>query len=155
MPVTKSDLKRDFCFALGEATRLSRQAMDRQMKPLGLSQATWRTLFWLDRHGEGITQRVLAEKMGIEGPTLVRLLDNLERSGLVERQPSPTDRRANILRLTAKARPVVKAINRVAEEIRAELLDGLDDEAVEAAQSVLQRMAENASRIKSNFARSA
>ncbi len=153
--MTKSDLKRDFSFTLGETTRLCRLAMDRQMKPLGLSQATWRTLFWLDRHDEGITQKMLADKMGIEGPTLVRLIDNLERNGLVERQPSLTDRRANILRLTAKARPVVKMINRVAEEVRAELLDGLDDGALRSAQAVLQHMIGNATRIKSNLARSA
>lgn len=153
--MTKTDVKRDFCFALGETTRLSRLAMDRQMKPLGLSQATWRTLFWLDRDGEGITQRALAEKMGIEGPTLVRLIDSLERNGLVERTPSPTDRRANILRLTAKARPVVKMINRIADEVRAELLDGLDDSDMDAARALLQRMADNATRIKSNLARSA
>ncbi len=125
------------------------------MRPLGMSQATWRTLFWLERHGEGITQRALAEYMGIEGPTLVRLLDNLERSGLVERRPSPTDRRANTLHLTSKARPVLKTINRIADELRAEFLEGLDDEALRITRDVMLRMAENATRAKSDLARSA
>ncbi len=153
--MTKSELRRDLGFAMAEATRHCRQAMDKRMRPLGMSQATWRTLFWLERHGEGITQRALAEYMGIEGPTLVRLLDNLERSGLVERRPSPTDRRANTLHLTSKARPVLKTINRIADELRAEFLEGLDDEALRITRDVMLRMAENATRAKSDLARSA
>ena len=75
--MNKTDVRRDFFLALGEAKRAAFQAMDRRMKPLGMSQATWRTLYWLDREGGGVTQTALAERMGIEGPTLVRLLDNL------------------------------------------------------------------------------
>ncbi|HEY1721487.1 MAG TPA: MarR family transcriptional regulator [Magnetospirillaceae bacterium] len=150
--MTKSDSRRDLGFAIADAKRLCTQAMDQRMRPLGLSQATWRTLFHLDRHGEGITQRALAEYMGIEGPTLVRLLDNLERSGLVERRPSPTDRRANTLHLTAKARPVLKTINRIAEELRAEFFDGVDEDEIHVVRKVMDRMAENATRAKSEFA---
>jgi MarR family transcriptional regulator for hemolysin len=129
--------------------------MDRRMRPLGVSQATWRTLYWLDRHGGGLTQRALAENMAIEGPTLVRLLDNLERSGLLERRPSPTDRRANTLHLTAKARPLLKTINRIADEIRAELSDGIDESALAAARAVLEQVADNAMRGKSAVTQSA
>lgn len=150
--MTKSDIRRDLGFAIAEAKRVCTQAMDQRMRPLGLSQATWRTLFYLERHGEGITQRALAEYMGIEGPTLVRLLDNLERSGLVERRPSPTDRRANTLHLTAKARPLLKTINRVAEELRAEFFEGIDEDAMRVVRQVMERMAENAGRAKAEFA---
>ncbi len=153
--MTKSDIRRDLGFAIAEAKRLCTQAMDMRMRPLGMSQATWRTLFFLDRHGEGLTQRALAEYMGIEGPTLVRLLDNLERSGLVERRPSPTDRRANTLHLTAKARPVLKTIHRIAEELRAEFFDGIDESALRLVRDVMDRMAGNASRVKTDLLRSA
>jgi MarR family transcriptional regulator for hemolysin len=153
--MTKSELRRDLGFAVGEAKRLATLAMDKRMRPLGLSQATWRTLFYLDRHGEGITQRALAEYMSIEGPTLVRLLDNLERGGLVERRPSATDRRANTLHLTAKARPVLKTINRIAEELRTDFFEGIDEKDLQVARDVLLRMAENATRLKSELSRTA
>jgi MarR family transcriptional regulator for hemolysin len=147
--MNRPDIRRDFFLALGEAKLVAYQAMDRRMKPLGMSQATWRTLYWLDREGGGVTQRALAERMGIEGPTLVRLLDNLERGGLLERRPSPTDRRANTLHLTAKARPLIKTINRIADEIRAELCDGIDEAALTAARAVLRQVVGNAARGKS------
>jgi MarR family transcriptional regulator, transcriptional regulator for hemolysin len=151
--MNKMDLRRELGFAIGEAKRLATQAMDKRMRPLGLSQATWRTLFHLERHGEGITQRALAELMGIEGPSLVRLLDNLERGGLVERRPSPTDRRANTLHLTAKARPLLKTINRIAEELRAELFTGIGDEALKTAHTTMLQIAENAARLKTELER--
>jgi len=150
-----TDVRRDFFMAMGEATRASRHAMDQRMRPLGLSKATWRTLYWLQHHGDGVTQRTLAERMGIESPSLVRLLDNLERSGLVERRTAPTDRRANALHLTAKARPLLKAINRAAEEVRAELLVGVDEHSLRDALTVLRRVVDNASRVKSLEARTA
>jgi MarR family transcriptional regulator for hemolysin len=153
--MSKPDNRRDFFLALGEAKRVAYQAMDRRMKPLGMSQATWRTLYWLDRDGGGLTQRALAERMGIEGPTLVRLLDNLERGGLLERRPSPTDRRANTLHLTTKARPLLKTINRIADEIRAEMCEGIDEGALAAARVVLEQVADNATRGKSILGRSA
>jgi len=93
--------------------------------------------------------------MGIEGPTLVRLLDNLERGGLLERRPSPTDRRANTLHLTAKARPLLKTINRIADEVRAEMCDGIDEQALAAARAVLDQVANNALRGKSALSQSA
>jgi MarR family transcriptional regulator for hemolysin len=151
----KLDNRREFILALGEAKRMGFLAMDRRMKPLGMSQATWRTLYWLDREGGGVTQRALAEKMGIEGPTLVRLLDNLERGGLLERRPSPTDRRANTLHLTAKARPLLKTINRIADEVRAELCEGIKEDALATARTVLEQVADNATRDKLAISQSA
>jgi MarR family transcriptional regulator, transcriptional regulator for hemolysin len=153
--MNKFDLRREFGFVTAEVKRMATQAMDKRMRPLGLSQATWRTLFYLDRHGEGITQRALAEYMGIEGPSLVRLLDNLERGGLVERRPSPTDRRANTLHLTAKARPLLKTINRIADELRVELFGGIDEEELRAAHNVMQRIVDNATHLKLEFERTA
>jgi len=153
--MNKTDVRRDFFLALGEAKRAAFQAMDRRMKPLGMSQATWRTLYWLDREGGGVTQTALAERMGIEGPTLVRLLDNLERGGLLERRPSPTDRRANTLHLTTKARPLLKTINRIADEVRAELCDGIAEDALISVRALLEQVAGNATRGKSTIKQTA
>ncbi len=141
--------------ALSDATHLWRQALDRRLRPLGLSQATWKTLFNLDRFGEGMTQRALAERMGIEGPTLVRLLDNLERGGLVERRPAPGDRRAKSLHLTARARDLLVTLHRVADEVRDEMLADLREDELRRAVAVLRRVAGNAERSRDALRRSA
>ena len=76
----------DFGFRVARIARRLRQAVDAELRVLGLTEATWRPLAYVGRLGEGVRQRELAAALGIEGPSLVRLLDNLERRGLIERR---------------------------------------------------------------------
>jgi MarR family transcriptional regulator for hemolysin len=146
--MTHSEIRDSFGFALAETTQMWRLALDRRLRPTGLSQATWRALFHLARRGDGLTQRALAESIGIEGPSLVRLLDNLEESGMVERRASPTDRRCKLLFLTDQARAMVTEIRSTTADVRAELLAGLSEEQLLAASQVLRQIATNAERLK-------
>jgi MarR family transcriptional regulator for hemolysin len=79
---------------------------------------------------------------GVEPPTLVRVIDQLEAQGLVTRRTSPTDRRVNLLQLTPEAKPVVAEIEAEAERLRAELLDGVSFEEYQAAAGVIQKLRE-------------
>ena len=80
-----------------------RFAMDDQFKPLGITDATWRTLFYLEQTGDGVLQKDLARVMGIESPGLVRLLDTLEAKDLLIRKPAVNDRRGKTVHLTPQA----------------------------------------------------
>src|SRR3712207_3632537 len=51
---------------------------------------------------EGATQQELAAILGIDRSTMVALLDQLEDAGAAKRRPSPTDRRAKQISITAK-----------------------------------------------------
>lgn len=66
----------------------------------GMSDATWLPLIHLDAIEGDCTQKYLAEQIGIDGSSLVRLLDILTRKGLVERRPDPLDARARRVCLT-------------------------------------------------------
>ena len=57
--------------------------LDQRLKPMGLSQANWRTLIHLSRTPEPLTQSQIAEHTAIEEPTLVSLLHRLEKEGWV------------------------------------------------------------------------
>jgi len=118
---------------LAETARVWRHRLDERLKPLGLSQAKWVALFRLARMAEAPTQAALAAEIGIEGPTVARLLTRLEASGYVERRAAPGDRRLKFVHLTAKARAEAARIDRVAADLRAELLAGLDPEEFAAA----------------------
>jgi MarR family transcriptional regulator for hemolysin len=83
--------------------------------------------------GNQARQRDLARSLDIEGSSLVRLLDALEASGLVERFDHETDRRSKVVRLTERGLDVLDGVNGVASAIRRRLLLGvLDDEVVSA-----------------------
>ena len=75
-------LRDQFPFAVARVTRRWRKLLDERLKDLGVTQARWSTMVYLQRGGEGLTQRELAHLMAIENPTLVRLLDSLEDKDL-------------------------------------------------------------------------
>lgn len=125
---------------LGETARAWRNRLDQRLRPLGLSQAKWQVLLHLNRAKEDLTQKALSLRLGIEGPTLVRLLDRMEADGWVERRASPADRRAKTIHSTAKAADTIREIKRVAAKLRDELLSGIAAEDLDAASAVLQRI---------------
>jgi MarR family transcriptional regulator for hemolysin len=83
----------EFGLVLFSTARAWRTKLDQRLRPLGLSQGKWRTLIHLSHGGDRLTQKELAEHMGIEEPTLVGLLHRLESDGWIKRQESPNDRR--------------------------------------------------------------
>lgn len=91
---------------------------------------------------DGLTQRDLAATLGVEGPTLVRLLDGLEAQGLIERQSCPDDRRTKRVRLTEAADPVLREIRKIADATRSELLQGVAPADLSVARRVLAAVAE-------------
>ncbi len=128
---------------IARLARLWRREANQALADHGLSEATALPLLVLSRRGKLVRQGVLAEEMGIEGPSLVRLIDLLQAEGLVERREDPTDRRAKILHLTATGEAKANEVNRVLRRVRAYLLKDIgSDELVttfEALLSIEQR----------------
>lgn len=134
------NLPETFTRSLATVSRQWKRRMDMQFRGLGLSQARWILLLELSRH-HGATQIELARAMGIEGATLVRLLDGLESAGLVERHPSAEDRRAKTLRLTPEALPVLQQMKRIASASRRDILAGISPDDLRIATLVLGQIA--------------
>src|SRR2546423_8631571 len=79
--------------------RAWRQKLDQRLKPMGLSQAKWRTLMHLSIAPEALTQAEIAARLGVEEPTVVALLHRLEREAWITRTNSPHDRRCKMVLL--------------------------------------------------------
>ncbi|HWL82268.1 MAG TPA: MarR family transcriptional regulator [Roseomonas sp.] len=120
--------------------RLWRQAVDAEIQRSAFSGAGWRALLWLQRGGEGMRQKDLAALMGIEGPSLVRLLDALCAQGLMRRAADTADRRAHRLLLTDAGRAAVARIEARLKAIEHALLDGLSDAELAPCTAVLKRL---------------
>ncbi|HEU4657937.1 MAG TPA: MarR family winged helix-turn-helix transcriptional regulator [Capillimicrobium sp.] len=78
------------------------------------------------------SQIELARMVGLDKTTMVVTLDELEAAGLAERRPSPSDRRARVIAVTDAGRRKVQEAQRIADEIREEVLSVLDDDEREA-----------------------
>jgi len=99
-----------------------RFAFDEKFKPKGITDATWRTLFYLRQEGNGVNQKELARTMGIEGPSLVRLLDNLSDKDLILRKIDSSDRRSKTIHLSKSASKLLMKLDQLALEARQEIL---------------------------------
>ena len=113
------DPLRNFGFLLKDVSRLYSLNFQRHATDLNLTLPQCKVLCYLQRN-EGISQAQLAYLTDTDPMTLVRILDRMERDGLIERRPDPTDRRARRLYLQAPALPVLKEIWRVSDRARAE-----------------------------------
>jgi DNA-binding MarR family transcriptional regulator len=103
----------------------------------GLSASAFQTLAILDGAGEPLPGHVIAERLLVSSASMTSLVDTLERRGLVERRPHPTDRRKVLIHLTPDAQRVVdqqlpaihaviaQAISTLAESDREHLLTSL------------------------------
>lgn len=132
-----------FASQIAQLSRGWRAEMDRRLVDLGLSQARWLVLIYLSRFEHAPTQRELARKVGVEGPTLARLLDALEEQGLVSRQAVAGDRRAKQISLNDKAKPLIAQIDAISEQLRAELFAGIDLDEIRRCQEVHKRILAN------------
>ena len=110
-----------------------RNAVDARLHLLDLSDATWPPLYHLHVSGEAISQRALAERIGLDDSTLVRLLNILEVKGFVVRQIDKKDKRARTVSLTSTGRKVVDQLRAELEAVESELLDGIPPQKIAAA----------------------
>ena len=125
--------------AVAQSARLWRRAVDRRLHPFGLTEATWLPLLHLSRAREQMRQKDLAVSLSLDSSSVVRLIDELQAAGLVERRED-TDRRAKVIRLTALGRSTVERVEVVSGEVRAEILAGLSDRDLETALRVLDHV---------------
>lgn len=132
---------------ISRLARLWRREADQAVADHGLSHATALPLMVLSRRGKCVRQGVLADEMGIEGPSLVRLIDLLQAEGLVERREDATDRRAKTLHVTQAGEAKAEEVNRVLRRVRASLLKDIAPDDLAVTFDVLQRIEQRINRL--------
>jgi MarR family transcriptional regulator for hemolysin len=124
--------------------RAWRQKLDERLKPMGLSQAKWRTLMHLSLSEDALTQAEIAGRLGVEEPTVVHLLHRLEKEGWVTRNSSPHDRRCKMVLLGQRAQRVIVPMNATADKLRHELLASIPKADLQTCMKVLARIRKRA-----------
>jgi MarR family transcriptional regulator for hemolysin len=124
-----------------------RRQVDVRVRQFGLTDATWRPLLHLGRFGDGVRQTHLAASLAIEGPSLVPLLDALERTGLLERREDADDRRSKTLRLTSAGLETYQKLAVEYDAIGRALLKDITNADIEVCERVFDRIESNVARI--------
>jgi MarR family transcriptional regulator for hemolysin len=118
------------------------RAMNEELTAQGITFRQCQVLAWLALEGEQ-TQTELASRMNIEPPTLVRVLDRMERDGLVARTDCAHDRRRKIIKPLPKSRPLWKRIIASAEVVRSRAVAGLSRQELDLLKRTLAKVQGN------------
>jgi MarR family transcriptional regulator, transcriptional regulator for hemolysin len=135
-----TDLDERFGAAMHNTSRAWRQALDRRLKYLGVSQASWMTIAVTAKAREPLSQSELAQSLGVEGATMVAMVDRLVKAGLVTREPSATDRRVKRVVLTTDGGLLYDKVRTEAAAFRKELLANIDPKKLLAATELLEAL---------------
>ena len=132
------NLRRILTANLLQAGRQWRRIAEQELVTLGISEACAAPLLWIGRLGDGVRQVTLAGYVGIEGPSLVRLLDQLAATNLAVRKDDPTDRRAKTVWLTEEGRTLAARIEALLIESRSRVLADVSEADLAATIRVLK-----------------
>lgn len=129
-------------FLATDIGRLFRKRFDAAAREFGVTGPQWRVLGTL-RGKPGLTQTMLAAELDVEAITTGRMIDRLQKAGLVERRHDPADRRAWLLYATPDADALLDRLQRTAEVVIEDVLSGFAADECRALLGLLTRLREN------------
>ncbi|MGV0240682.1 MarR family winged helix-turn-helix transcriptional regulator [Klebsiella aerogenes] len=117
-----------------------RLAVNRRLKNLGMSQASWVAVSAIARNQQPLSQSELAQELGVESATIVPLINRLVELELVERVKPDSDKRKRLLVATAKGMALFHQVKAVADDLREEILTAITPEEREQTHRVLEKL---------------
>lgn len=118
------------------------QKLNEELSKHGITYRQWEVLVWLSFAGES-SQSELAQRMHIEAPTLVGVLDRMERDGWITRATDDRDRRRKVIRVSPQVEPVWARMVDCAKGVRAQAIEGVSEAELQTVRNVLNRMRQN------------
>lgn len=129
---------------INRAARLLGRIADTRLRELGVSVSQLPVIVAL-KHGARLSQKELAQQTGVEQPSMAQLLARMERDGLVQREPDPSDGRSSLISLTDHAMSLLAPGRRVLSQGNREALAGFDQSEIDLLVSMLRRVIANVS----------
>lgn len=136
------DFEESVGYWLTTATQAYHHAVWDELAPHGITYRQSMVLGWLALEGE-LSQTELAAKMMVEPPTLVGILDRMERDGWISRHNCASDRRKKIIRATPAAEPAWGKIVDCAMRVRQRATAGLSERQLATLRRLLRRVRQN------------
>ncbi|MCC8365226.1 MULTISPECIES: transcriptional regulator SlyA [Xenorhabdus] len=132
---------------LARLVRVWRALIDHRLKPLKLTQTHWVTLYNISLLPPEQSQIQLAKAIGIEQPSLVRTLDQLEEKKLITRHTCANDRRAKRIKLTEESENFIREVDSVIGSTRKDILEGITHDELILLASVIKKIEKNISQL--------
>jgi len=122
--------------------RAFQNGLERRLAAHGVNFGFWSYLrvLWNE---EGLSQRVLSERVGLTGPTTHSVIRRMESAGLVEMRPVVEGRPRRAVYLSQRGRDLRKTLEPLAEEINRVAIDGLTRQEVDELRRLMLRINDN------------
>jgi MarR family transcriptional regulator, transcriptional regulator for hemolysin len=135
-----ADLAERFEHALYSIARGWRHAVDRRLKYMGMSAASWMTIAAASQVRSPLSQSELADMLSVSGASMVHMIDRLVKAGLVKREASPSDRRINRVVITDAGHRLYAELKNEAAAIRQQLLATVELQSLARLTELLEQL---------------
>jgi MarR family transcriptional regulator for hemolysin len=143
--MVKYDFESSVGFVVNNTAKAFQKALDLELrKNVGVTLSQWRVVASLVQQ-PGLTQKEIADKVGVEGATLVPIIDKMEKEGLLKRKPDSKDRRVNRIYLTPKADSLWNSMTECAVHIRKVSAKDISEDKLETTLETLRKISKNLS----------
>ena len=108
----------------------------------GQTRARWQVLFTMAFAQQPVTMTEIAARLKVQWPTMARVVEGMERDGLLERHDNPADGRSKLLHLTPNGTALIEQIQPILDRERAHLLASLSDDDLKLCADLLKQIFE-------------
>lgn len=143
MSVQRYDFENSIGYIINRTAKAFIKTLDSQLREkVGVTAGQWKVLVMLvDQNG--LAQKEIADRLGLDGATIIPIIDKMEKDKLVVRKVDPTDRRNNRIYRTEKAEVLWDKMVQCASSIKEISLKGIPDQNVKVMKDVLENIWQN------------
>jgi len=143
MIIMKFNLSECIGFITNTTMKFVSEDFNRRLEAKGSTRIQWIALYFLNEENKPISQKELASLMNIKDSSVARLVDRMERDGLIKRVENPKDKRVKFLELTNNGRNQIEALLPEGKYFSDLLLEGITNEELLTFYKVLDKMSIN------------
>ncbi|RIX53980.1 MarR family transcriptional regulator [Paenibacillus nanensis] len=126
-------------FLMGVAYRKLSAVLHHKLRDYDLTPEQWSVLYTVDQ-SQGLIQKEIAERSHKDKPTTTRILDQLEKKGLIHKQVGENDRRSFLVFTTEKGKEVTQATTPIEDSMTDELRAFMSEPEIDMLRELLLRI---------------
>jgi MarR family transcriptional regulator for hemolysin len=142
--MNKFDFENSIGFIINRTAKALIYVFDQELRnKVGITFGQWKIIIILANNNEGLTQKEIAEKLGLESPTIIPIIDKLEKDGFVIRIADKNDRRNNRIFLTEKTNNSIDSMISYDLKIKEISIKDISEQDITITRHTLERMWHN------------
>jgi MarR family transcriptional regulator, transcriptional regulator for hemolysin len=142
--MNKFDFENSIGFIINRTAKTLIHTFEQELRnKFGITFGQWKIIIILANNNDGLFQKEIADKLGLEGPTIIPIIDKLEKDGFVKRIVDKNDRRNNRICLTEKTINSLDSMISYALKIKEISIRNIPEQDISITKNTLEKMSNN------------